>query len=297
LFWYTPQIVRFQNEAVNTLDSASNLIAWQVERTAAVEKDAQKLRGELSKLKLQMSLVRTTPAEAQPIRAHEPEDAHPLTNAFEFALQDRLRGSEGETIQKLQPYLSAIQTWTASLPQAPWLAIGCGRGEWLDVVGKSGYSVMGIDSNPVAVARCRARGLNADEADALSYLRSLKSESLAVVTAFHAVEQWPMGYFLALMQEAVRVLKPDGLMIVETPNPANLLMGSCNFWSDPTRCRPIPPALLEFIYNYFGLKLMKRLDLNRYPQDEKLPYDEISVVHRLNESFYGPQDYGLIGRR
>ncbi len=147
------------------------------------------------------------------------------------------------------------------------------------------------------MARCCAKGLNAEETDALGYLRSLKSESLAVVTAFHAVEHWPTGYLLALMQEAVRTLKPDGLMIIETPNPTNLLMGSCNFWKDPTHCQPIPPALLEFIYQYFGLSVVKRLDLNRSPQDERLPYDEINVVHRLNESLYGPQDYGLIGRR
>ena len=74
-------------------------------------------------------------------------------------------------------------------------------------------------------------------------------------------------------------------------------MGSFNFWKDPTHRQPIPPALLEFVYEYFGLRVVKRLDLNRSPQDDRLPYDEISVVHRLNESLYGPQDYGLIGRR
>jgi 2-polyprenyl-3-methyl-5-hydroxy-6-metoxy-1,4-benzoquinol methylase len=320
LFWYTPQIVRFQNEASNALDCACNLIAWQLERTAALERDAQKLRGELSKpseelsklsgefselrgelskLRLQLPLVRTTPAAAEHIRDREPdqEQDRPLPDAFQFALQDRFRGSECETLEKLQPYLSAIETWMESLPQAPWLDIGCGRGEWLEAVGASGYSVVGIDSNPVAVAHCCARGLNAEETDALGYLRSLKSESLAVVTAFHAVEHFSVGYFLALMQEAVRALKPDGLMIIETPNPANLLMGSCNFWKDPTHRRPIPPELLEFVFQHFGLSVVKRLDLNRSPQNERLPYDEISTVHRLNESLYGPQDYGLIGRR
>jgi SAM-dependent methyltransferase len=326
LFWYTPQIVRFQNEAANALDCAGNLITWQIERTAALEKDVQRLRGELSTLsgassdlseelskfrgemsehsgelstlRLQLPLVATTPA-ADRIRGHESdqEQACPLPNDFQFALQDRFRGSECETLEKLQPYLSVIETWRESLPRAPWLDIGCGRGEWLEAAGHAGYGVVGIDWNPVAVARCRAKGLNAEETDALGYLRSLKNESLAVVTAFHAVEHWPMGYFLALMQEAVRTLQPGGLMIIETPNPDNLLTGSSNFWRDPTHRRPIPPALLEFIYQYFGLSVVKRLDLNLPPSDERLPYDEISVVHRLNESLYGPQDHGLIGRR
>lgn len=320
LFWYTPQIVRFQNEATNALDCACNLIAWQVERIAALEKDHQrfrrelpklsgelpkmsgelmKLNEELLKLRVQLPLVRTTPAATEGIRDHEleEEDASQLPNDFQFALQDCFRGSESETIEKLRPYLSEIEAYKESLPQAPWLDIGCGRGEWLQSAGNRGYSVVGIDSNPVAVAHCCAKGLHAEETDALGYLRSLKSESLAVVTTFHTVEHWPIGYLLALMREAVRALKPGGLMIIETPNPANLKMGSSNFWKDPTHRKPIPPGLLEFIYRYFGLNVVKQLDLNPSPQNERLPYDEISVVHRLNESLCGPQDYGLIGRR
>lgn len=297
LFWYTPQIVRFQNEASTALDCVCNLIAWQMERTTAIEKDAQKQGEELSKLRLQLPLARTAAGEHTRDPESDPEDAYPLPNAFQFALQDSFRGSESETIEKLQPYLSEIETWKGSLPRAPWLDIGCGRGEWLQAVGSAGYSIVGIDSNPAAVDHCRAKGFTAQETDALGYLRSLNSESLAVVTAFHAVEHWPMGYFLALMQEAVRALKPDGLIIIETPNPANLLMGSFNFWKDPTHRRPVPPELLEFVYQYLGLRVVKRLQLNCSPQDERLPYDEISVIHRLNESLYGPQDYGLIGRR
>ena len=320
LFWYTPQIVRFQNETSNALDCVCNLIAWQLERSAALEKENRNLCAELSKHSVQLSkhsaelskrtgepskprlqptIVKTMPAGGGHTRDREPEREHvpPLPDAFQFALQDRFRGPEGETIKKLQPYLSAIETMRESLPRAAWLDIGCGRGEWIEAAANSGHSVVGIDSNPVAVAHCRARGLNAEETDALGYLRAVKSESLAVVTAFHAVERRPMGYFLALMQEAVRVLKPGGLMIVETSNPANLLTGSCHFWTDPAHLRPIPPALMEFVYQYFGLKVVKRMDLNPSPREERLPYDEISMVHRLNESLYGPQDYGLIGRR
>src|SRR5208282_4150412 len=124
---------------------------------------------------------------------------------------------------------------------------GCGRGEWLEAATRAGYQAVGVDSNPNALTRCREKGLNVEETDALGYLRYTRAESLAVVTAFHAVEHWPMGYFLALIAETVRALKPDGLLIIETPNPANLWMGSCNFWNDPTHCRPIPPALLEFV--------------------------------------------------
>jgi hypothetical protein len=46
LFWYTPQITRFQNELTNVLDSTGKLMAFQLERAAALERDHGQLRAE-----------------------------------------------------------------------------------------------------------------------------------------------------------------------------------------------------------------------------------------------------------
>jgi SAM-dependent methyltransferase len=313
LFWYTPQILQFENDVIRSLDrackvislqserttgletqihklremldSACDLISCQSERTTDLEQEVRKLRRELSNLRV--DLIR--PAND----SVEPE----LPSSFQFALQDRFRGSETETAEKLQIYLETLKTLLPTIPRGQWLDIGCGRGEWLEAVSKLGYSVLGLDSNPVSVLRCREKHLNAEERDALTYLRSLGDASAAVVTAFHVVEHWPMHYVLALVQELVRVLMPGGLLIIETPNPANLLMGSTNFWNDPTHYCPIPLKLMEFVYEYFEFSVVKRLELNPSPKDHMFAFDEISVVHRLNEYFYGPQDYGFIGRR
>jgi O-antigen chain-terminating methyltransferase len=39
---------------------------------------------------------------------------------------------------------------------------------------------------------------------------------------------------------------PGGLLILETPNPENLVVGACTFWYDPTHIRPLPPAMMRF---------------------------------------------------
>lgn len=337
LFWYTPQIVAFHNEAAHTLDAAGDLIIWQLQRTGALARELQKVREaqqeqisafetEIQKLRVSQSeriaaledTIRRLRAEAQGLQAeiHRLEtiaiaaihmrssaqgsenrvDAPLSPRDFEFHLQDHFRGSEQETAAKLQPYLTAIQSELTPIPRAPWLDAGCGRGEWLELASGAGYSILGIDSNPAALARCRGKGLRAEEGDALSYLLSTKSASLAVITAFHLVEHWPFSYLLAFIQQAVRTLQPGGLLIIETPNPANLRMAAFHFWHDPTHCRVVPPALLEFAYQYFGLTVAKRLDMNPSPSNELLPFDEISLVRRLNEYLHGPQDYGLIGR-
>ncbi len=245
LFWYTPQILQFQNDAVNALDSACTLIGRQSERTTALEKGAQKLRREalnntreligresekIAGLELQVHELRQEVAnratdligrQSETIAALEQElqklrrevsnlkldvirpAAHNgvepgLPNSFEFALQDRFRGSEAETAGKLQIYLETLRPLLPAIPGAQWLDIGCGRGEWLEAVAKLGYNILGLDSNPAAVDHCREKGLNAQETDALGYLRSLGHASAAVITAFHVVEHWPMQSVLTL---------------------------------------------------------------------------------------------------
>lgn len=296
LFWYTPQILRFNNEVVSTLDSACRLIEHQLERTAALEREIRIHRGELSTLRAPGSF-RGLSAGRLPVVPDGAPHAETLSSSFQFAFQDRFRGPERDMRQRLEVYLRAIQNSIESLPQAPWLDIGCGRGEWLEAASSAGFRVTGIDSNLSSVLHCRAKGFNAEEQGALKYLRSRSAESLAVITAFHVVEHLPMDYFLALVQQAIRTLKPGGLLIIETPNPANVLMGSNYFWRDPTHRQPVPAELLEFVFEYFGLTVVQRLDLNPMPEEQRFPFSEIAVIRRLNELFYGPQDFGIIGRR
>jgi 2-polyprenyl-3-methyl-5-hydroxy-6-metoxy-1,4-benzoquinol methylase len=311
LFWYTPQILQFQNDAISAFDSVCDLLSRQSERTAALGRDVHKLRREIldntcDLISRQSERIASLEQELHELRREvanlkvrpDTGNVEPgLPNAFQFALQDRFRGSETDAAGKLQIYLETLKPLLPTLPRAQWLDIGCGRGEWIEAVSKLGYRVLGLDSNLASVLHCREKHLNVEERDALSYLRTLGDASVAVITAFHVVEHWPIHYLLALVEEVVRVLQPGGLLIIETPNPANLLIESTSFWNDPTHHRPIPMRLLEFVYEYFELTVMKRLELNPFPQDHRFAFDELSVVHRLNDYFYGPQDYALIGRR
>ena len=51
--------------------------------------------------------------------------------------------------------------------------IGCGRGEWLELLAEANVEARGYDLNRIAVEECRARGLTATLADALQTLASL----------------------------------------------------------------------------------------------------------------------------
>jgi O-antigen chain-terminating methyltransferase len=101
----------------------------------------------------------------------------------------------------------------------------------------------------------------------------------------------------AVVAAAALKLRRGGILVIETPDPANILMASHHFWNDPTHQRPIPQALMEFIFQYFGFAVVRRLALNPFPPEDQLTCTEIEPVGKVNELLYGPRDYGLLGRR
>jgi SAM-dependent methyltransferase len=232
---------------------------------------------------------------AQLVRLSE-EDQHAL-DAFYLSLEDRFRGTRDEIMQRQRFYLPFLQDQKIGGKQMPILDIGCGRGEWLELLTESGLEARGVDLNRVFVAACKERGLNVSEGDALEYLRDLPTGSVGAVTGFHIIEHLPLGELISLIDEAVRVLKPGGLAIFETPNPQNVLVGCHNFYIDPTHRNPLPAVTVQFMLEARGLCDVQILNLHPYPESFKVRDGGPEMMQRFNDYFYGPQDYGVIGKR
>jgi O-antigen chain-terminating methyltransferase len=88
-------------------------------------------------------------------------------------------------------------------------------------------------------------------------LEGAPEESLAVVSAFHLVEHLPFALVRRIVAAALRALEPGGLLILETPNPENLLVAARDFYLDPTHVHPIPAALLAFVTEQAGFARTK----------------------------------------
>jgi O-antigen chain-terminating methyltransferase len=225
------------------------------------------------------------------------EEQHNL-DAFYVALEDEFRGSHDEIQERLREYLPILEDVGAGAPAMPILDVGCGRGEWLELLRQRGWQSSGVDLNRVLIAICQERGLPVTEADAIEHLRSLPEASLGAVTAFHLIEHLPLPRLIALLDAIVRVLKPGGVAIFETPNPNNVFTSSRYFYLDPTHRHPIPPQLGQFLVEARGLRRIEVKELHPWPKahhvDTLLGGD---VAGRFNECFYGPQDYAIIGRK
>ncbi len=215
-----------------------------------------------------------------------------MNNSFYRAFEERYRGSRELIKGRLGVYLLFVESLLTAYPTAPAIDLGCGRGEWLELMAGSGFKPLGVDLDTDMLEACLERGLPVEQGDALAYLSALPDESQVVVSAFHFVEHIKFDQLGALVADALRVLKPGGLLIMETPNPENIIVATRNFYLDPTHQRPIPSMLLAFIAEYVGFDRVKTLRL----QESKDLVERKDIS--LQDVFAGASpDYAVVAQK
>ena len=210
-----------------------------------------------------------------------------------LSFEDKYRGTREEIQERVKVYLPLMQKARAGERLSPILDVGCGRGEWLEVLKNAGMTAYGVDSSKTMVERCRATGLKAEQGDVLGYLKQIKDESLGAVTGHHIIEHLPFKVWKQMLVEVYRVLKHGGVMIFETPNPENVVVGSNTFYLDPTHIHPLPSELVQFVAAKQGFSKVEILRLHPFDEYEKVA-DTNGASGRINQLVYGPRDYALI---
>ena len=179
-----------------------------------------------------------------------PTSSPTIDDALYIALEDAFRGDPIVIRARQHQYVPYVQNVVTK--DAPLLDIGCGRGEWLQVLKGSNIPATGIDTNAASVQECSAQGLNVLHADAITYLSNAKEKSLGAVTLFQVLEHLPFATMVHLLRLALRALVPGGVLIAEVPNSETLSVGASTFWIDPTHERPLFPGLLKFLATEVG---------------------------------------------
>ena len=181
---------------------------------------------------------------------------------FYLELENRFRGSRELIKERAKIYLPFIEPLKKIHNNFEVLDLGCGRGEWLELLKDSNFKAKGISTNEDILVLCRKLQLDVYQADIIEYLKKLPAGSLSVISAFHVIEHISFAELRQLIDEAYRILAPSGILILETPNSDNLVVGASNFYIDPANNRPIPAQLLAFIAEYSGFDRVKTLFLN-----------------------------------
>jgi len=179
-----------------------------------------------------------------------PTPSPAIDDALYIALEDAFRGDPIVIRARQHQYVPYVQNVVTQ--STPLLDIGCGRGEWLNILKDSNIPATGIDTNAASVQECSAQGLNVLHADAITYLSNIKEKSLGAITLFQVLEHLPFPTMVQLLRLALRALVPGGVLIAEVPNSETLSVGASTFWIDPTHERPLFPGLLEFLATEVG---------------------------------------------
>lgn len=258
-----------------------------IERLQKSRMDIAQQETRLSRLLDGADLTTRTPVQ-QP--AH-PEQDHLLDSLY-FSLEDVLRGTPEQIKEEVKVYLPVLERAGIS---SGILDVGCGRGEWLQVLREAGFEARGIDTNRILVQQCKDLSLDVEEREALEFLGSLPDGSLNAITAFHFAEHLPLETLVKFLDEAGRTLKPGGLIILETPNPENLLVGSCNFYLDPTHQNPIPIPTMKLLVEARGFRCEEVLKLHAVESARIEVKDQLTS--HLNHFLYGPMNYAVIARK
>lgn len=185
--------------------------------------------------------------------------------SFYHEFEANFRGNRQEIMARLEVYIPFLKPLFEQDDRPKVVDVGCGRGEWLELTGTIGLDAHGVDLDEGMLQDCWDRGLSAEKTDAIAHLASLPDDSQSVVSGFHIAEHLPFEALQSLVENALRVLKPGGLLILETPNAENISVGTLSFHMDPTHVRPLPPGLLSFLPRFHGFHRAKVLRLQENP--------------------------------
>jgi len=196
-----------------------------------------------------------------------------------------------------RPYLEYLP------PGGRVLDLGCGRGEFLELLRESGRQGIGVESDPALVGVCRSKGLKVEQASASEFLRDDAGEWDAI-TIGHLIEHLPGSEAYLLLKAAAKRLRSGGRLIVLTPNP-NFLPGVGAFWSDMTHVRPYPLAGLRSLLADVGLNVVawgvdraSRLDVSwRHPYNALVNRTRLLFLRLIMLEDYDGGEIFVVGER
>jgi O-antigen chain-terminating methyltransferase len=219
------------------------------------------------------------------------------------AFENRFRGSAAEIRERLAGYVDLFRGL------APVADLGCGRGEFLDLLRESGIAARGVEGNAEAVRSCRERGLDVVHGDLLAFLRAAPEGALGGVFAAQVAEHLPPAVLQATLAESHRALRAGGLLVLETVNPRSVFGLIEVYNRDLTHERPLHPETLRFLAAAAGfsdVRVELRTPVDAATRLQPVPAEGLprrtaerlnENVEKLNAFLFGPQEYALIARR
>ena len=222
----------------------------------------------------------------------------PHQDKIDALFEERFRNSSNESTGRLEAYLALLRQAGVGTQSLPVLDLRCGRGDWLDLLRGNGMHGEGVDRNSVFINQCLQRNLIVHQADVLTYLANLPDSCLGAVTGFHLVENLSVPDLMRLLDEVLRILKPGGLIIFETPNPEAIVVSASRYFAPHYLLSPVVFHFIAELQGFMHVELRHDNDLQlneSSPPPESAPPGQDKWMERAKEHFLAAPTYTLIG--
>ncbi len=192
------------------------------------------------------------------------------------------------------------------------LDIGCGRGEFLELLRDRGIGASGVDVDPEMVDLCRSHGLKVARADGVTFLGRAADDSFDGVYMDDVIEHLEARYANRLLRLCHAKLAAGRALVIKTINPLSLATFT-DYYLDPTHVRAVHPEALRYLVRSVGFDEPALEFLARVPDRERLRKFELAPglgdrerrmaeiynrnVDVLNHLLFGPEDYAVIARK
>lgn len=297
------------NDALSQLRSVTDV----AQRTAMIAKREVERTGAGGAIGAEGARGATAGALPAPLGALAPfAPPAPIAPSAYVGFEDRFRGSEETIRARLKEYVPYFEG------QSNVLDIGCGRGEFLELLRDAGVSGKGLDLNPEMVEVCRSRGLDAAAGDACGYLQTLADDSLGGIIAVQVIEHLEPGYLASLLSLAFEKVRPGGRVVLETINPTCWVAFFESFVRDLSHVKPIHPETIQYLLQANGFSTVEIVYRSPIAADGRLRKvsprpehygdtapDQLtelvsafnSNVDRLNDRMFSYQDFAAIATK
>ncbi len=223
---------------------------------------------------------------------------------FDYAqFEDQFRGPEQVVKNRQAIYLDYLNK------SLEVLDIGCGRGEFLELLQAHGFQAKGIDSSPQMVARCREKGLRVAQADALDYIQQLPGK-VGNVFLSQIVEHMDYKDMYCLLQAAWEKMEMQAAVVIETINPGSFYAQSTAYVMDPSHVGLVSPETLSYTFRKLHFRKIRILYKSPVPKSERLQLchdhfedqkinDLVAKINddlkKIDDIIFGNLEYAIIG--
>jgi SAM-dependent methyltransferase len=286
VFRATRPATRRYDRLATDLARVSLELAEQLETVTA---DIDRLRGDVDRLDHAVGSLRSSVVGTEGLPGSGVAGAaQQIPDAYYWAFEARMRGSSESVLDRMRGYERRAvslrdEFHTLALaddadPRPLWLDLGCGLGEFGELVREWGWRVEGVDNSPQSVEACRARDIDATLADVSEFLATRRGEAPAAISAIQLIEHLPRGAWIELFERIHRSLADGGAMLVETINGLNAEALTTYFLADVTHTWPGHPETLTLMAEHAG-------------------FDRVEVIFMNPDERGNPQDFAVWARK